>query len=265
MVAQRRAPAAVEVPRQRADDDDTGEPRIGATREDDIPGARTLAAPPAEAPRQAPGGVTFVVRLLLPEGDKRLIEIAADPVKVGSGLDEVGLAGDPRARPGEATLSVMDGKLVLDVDSASTAVYRRIDGEETLEDGDVVLFGDVAAEFRKIVPAPALRADVHVLGGGANSPCGRLAFLRRDGTSGPLHDLPAGKTIVGRTDGHLNFPQDSRLSRRHARFTATEEKVTVEDLDSRNGTYVRVRRRRRLEVGDALRVGSAGVQIRGRN
>jgi pSer/pThr/pTyr-binding forkhead associated (FHA) protein len=38
--------------------------------------------------------------------------------------------------------------------------------------------------------------------------------------------------------------------------------VTVEDLDSRNGTYVRVRGRRRLSVGDALRVGSAGLQIR---
>ena len=35
--------------------------------------------------------------------------------------------------------------------------------------------------------------------------------------------LPAGKTILGRTDGHLNFPNDSRLSRRHARFFASDK------------------------------------------
>ena len=106
--------------------------------------------------------------------------------------------------------------------------------------------------------------DRHVLGGSANTPCGRLVFLRRDGSPGPVHDLPAGKTILGRTDGHLNFPNDSRLSRRHARFFASDKAVTVEDLGSRNGTYVRIREKLTLDVGDALRIGAAGLQVRER-
>lgn len=225
-------------------------------------GERTVPSMVPE--RIVPDASTYIVRLLLPEGDKRVVEIGTEPVRLGSGLDEVGLAGDPRVGPGEATLTVHDGRLWLDVAETACGVYRRIETEETLRDGDVVLFGDIAAEFRASPRLAPVAPEPHVLGGATGSPCGRLLFLRRDGTPGSVHDLPAGKTIVGRTDGHLNFPTDSRLSRRHVRFHASEEGVTVEDLDSRNGTYLRVRGRRRVDVGDALRVGSAGLQIRSR-
>ena len=254
--ARRPAPSVPAAAQPAADDD--GEV-VGRSPLD-----RTIEATVAGAPQSATG-VSYVVRLLLPEGDKRLVEIGIEPVRVGSGLDEIGLAGDPRARPGEGSLRVEDGRLWIDVEPDSAGVYRRIDGEETLTPGDVVLIGDVAAVFQSVPSSPPLDADGQVLGGAAATPCARLVFLRRDGSHGPAHDLPSGRTILGRTDGHLNFPQDSRLSRRHARFHATEEKVTIEDLDSRNGTYLRVRGRHRLDVGDALRVGSAGVQIRGRS
>ncbi|MCG3136141.1 MAG: hypothetical protein HMLKMBBP_03981 [Planctomycetes bacterium] len=202
--------------------------------------------------------------MLLPEGDKRLVEVGSRKVALGSGLDELGLPGDPRVRSREAWMYVKDGRLWIEPAEGAQGVYRRLSGEETLAPGDVVLMGDVAACYDRLPPAPAVNADVMAVGGAANSPCGRLVFLRRDGSAGPVHDLPAGKTVLGRTDGHVNFPTDSRLSRRHARFVATEGRVTVEDLDSRNGTYLRIRRRISLDVGDALRVGSSGLQIRGK-
>lgn len=206
----------------------------------------------------------FVVRLLLPEGDKRLIEVSSERLRLGSGLDEVGLAGDPRVGSAEGWLWADEGRLWVETAPGSQGIYRRIQGEETLQDGDVVLMGDIAALYERAPDSPRL-GDASVLGGAANTPVGRLWFLRRDGSPGPAHDLPAGKTILGRTDGHLNFPHDSRLSRRHLRFYAVEDKVTVEDLDSRNGTYLRVRRKTALDAGDALRVGSAGIQVRSRS
>jgi hypothetical protein len=229
--------------------------------------ARSAApAPPAEpstGPTSGVEGPAWAVRLLLPEGDRRKFEVGRRPVVLGSGLDEVGLAGDPRVGSSEAVLFVEDGKLWVEPREGALGVYLRVRGEQLLEAGDCVLVGDIAAEFRAVDPGPAVDGARQVLGGGANAACGRLVFLRRDGTPGPVHDLPAGNTVLGRTDGHLNFPQDSRLSRRHARFFASDRGVTVEDLDSRNGTYLRVRRRVQLAHGDALRVGSAGVQVRG--
>ncbi len=209
-------------------------------------------------------GVCFAVRLLLPDGDRRTIEIGSQSVPLGAGLDHLGVTGDPRVADLEGYMRVEGDKLIVEPAADASGVYRRLRGEEALEFGDVVLMGDVAAQFEAVPEAPPVESDKRVLGGSANTPCGRLVFLRRDGTPGPLHDLPAGKTIVGRTDGHLNFPNDSRLSRRHARFFASDKQVTIEDLGSRNGTYVRVRGKSVIDVGDALRVGSAGLQVRER-
>ena len=229
------------------------------------PTASDLRAETAAAALAAAQAPRFVVRVLLPEGDKRMVEISTARTPLGSGLDEVGLPGDPKVGKTEAWMWVEDGRLWVEPTAGALGIYRRVQGEEPLQEGDVVLMGDVGAYFERSPESPPVAPEVQALGGGSASPCGRLWFLRRDGSPGPAHDLPAGKTIVGRTDGHLNFPQDSRLSRRHVRFFASEEKVTVEDLDSRNGTYLRVRRKTSLEVGDSLRIGSAGVQVRSRS
>lgn len=236
------------------------------------------ARAPASAPRHGPAPtrdmedatdeqdpIKFVVRILLPEGDRRTVEVGSRPMVIGSGVDELGLTGDPRLQRAEATLCVEGGRLCVDTIPDAAGIYRRIRDEEYLSDDDVVLLGDIAARFHHLPPGEPVDGGRQVLGGGANAACGRLTFLRRDGSDGPVHDLPAGKTILGRTDGHVNFPNDSRLSRRHARFFASDQGVTIEDLDSRNGTYLRVRGKRHLEIGDALRVGSAGIQIRSRN
>lgn len=221
--------------------------------------ARDVGAPPSDP------SARFTARLLLPEGDRRAVDIGREPLVLGSGMDEIGLPGDPRATPGEAKLLWRDGRILLEPAPGAVNIYRRIEKEVKLEDGDVVLMGDIAATFTNVDPGGAVDATRQVLGGSSNAPCGRLVFLRRDGSPGPVHDLPAGKTVLGRTDGHLNFPNDTRLSRRHALFFASDQGVTVEDMDSRNGTYLRVRATQELRPDDALRVGSAGIQIRAKS
>lgn len=230
-----------------------------------------LASPPTDQiPSSASAGpsmgpVQYAVRLLLPDGDRRSVDVGKRQVPVGSGLDHLGVTGDPRVLEREGSLYVDGDVLYVEPVAEATGIFRRLRGEEALQAGDVVLMGDVAALFTRLPPAAPVDPDRHVLGGSANTPCGRLVFLRRDGSPGPVHDLPAGKTILGRTDGHLNFPNDSRLSRRHARFFASDKSVTVEDLGSRNGTYIRIREKTVLDVGDALRIGAAGLQVRERS
>jgi len=227
-----------------------------------VKASRGMDTGPAPTTPEAQPDTRWVARLLLPEGDRRSVEIGSRGVTLGSGLDELGLAGDPRAIAAEARLVVADGRLFVEPSRDSVNVYRRIDREVRLREGDVVLIGDVAAAFVAVDPPAAVDGARQVVGGSSNAPCGRLVFLRRDGSPGPVHDLPAGKTVLGRTDGHLNFPNDARLSRRHALFFASDQGVTLEDMESRNGTYLRVRERLELRAEDALRVGSAGVQIR---
>jgi len=77
--------------------------------------------------------------------------------------------------------------------------------------------------------------------------------------------LPAGETILGRAlDAHLRFDVPG-VSRRHARILVEGAEVTLEDLGSQNGTYVRgakIAGRASLTDGDELRFGPVSVVFR---
>ena len=71
--------------------------------------------------------------------------------------------------------------------------------------------------------------------------------------------------MIGRApDADVSLGSSS-VSRRHARITVARHQATVEDLGSKNGTWVRGRRISApiaLEDGDRLRFGSAAVTFR---
>ncbi len=76
--------------------------------------------------------------------------------------------------------------------------------------------------------------------------------------------LTAGELTVGRApscDIHLD---DKTVSRRHARFTFSNRGLVVEDLDSRNGTYVSGRQIGRHVVvpGDVVTIGPYSITFR---
>ena len=76
--------------------------------------------------------------------------------------------------------------------------------------------------------------------------------------------LPEGDTIVGRGPDSSVWIDARGISRQHARFVIHQGEATVEDLKSKNGTYVgphRVTIPRRLIDGDQIRLGSVVVVI----
>ncbi len=77
--------------------------------------------------------------------------------------------------------------------------------------------------------------------------------------------LPEGNTIVGRGPDSSVWIDAPGVSRQHARFVVREGEATVEDLKSKNGTYVgphRVEMPRRLVDGDQIRLGSVVITFR---
>ena len=77
--------------------------------------------------------------------------------------------------------------------------------------------------------------------------------------------VAAGQTILGRAlDATIRFDVPG-VSRRHARISVEGASVTVEDLGSQNGTYVRgekISGRAALGDGDELRIGPVSILIR---
>jgi pSer/pThr/pTyr-binding forkhead associated (FHA) protein len=65
-----------------------------------------------------------------------------------------------------------------------------------------------------------------------------------------------GDFVVGRDEGTLAIPDDQFLSRRHLSVRQWEGAYYLTDLDSSNGTFVRVRGEVELKAGDYIMLGS---------
>jgi pSer/pThr/pTyr-binding forkhead associated (FHA) protein len=81
-----------------------------------------------------------------------------------------------------------------------------------------------------------------------------LTHIRADGSSGEVHRLNAGANCIGRLTGAL-FTGDRHLSPQHVELTVDREGVVVRDLDSLNGTFLRLTAEEELLDGDLFRLG----------
>ena len=78
-------------------------------------------------------------------------------------------------------------------------------------------------------------------------------------------DLRDGENVVGREPGSSCHLDVHSVSRQHARISISAGSAVLEDLGSKNGTYVagkRLRGAARLQDGDEIRVGSVYLTFR---
>jgi len=71
--------------------------------------------------------------------------------------------------------------------------------------------------------------------------------------------LLSGENVIGREGDGIRIVKSTTVSRRHARIVIAEQMATVEDLESKNGTYINSRRvsgPTPVVDGDQIRLGS---------
>lgn len=81
-----------------------------------------------------------------------------------------------------------------------------------------------------------------------------LVIINDDSTDGARVPLNFNETVIGRS-GDPRFPTDAFLSPRHARVIVEDRQLFLEDLNSLNGSFVRVRTEMQLEPGDCFLAG----------
>ena len=77
--------------------------------------------------------------------------------------------------------------------------------------------------------------------------------------------LEEGEHVIGRDPDVEIFLNSAGVSRHHARIRISADRATIEDLGSKNGTFVgdeRVEAQRSLGDGDIIRVGSVKLTLR---
>jgi DNA-binding winged helix-turn-helix (wHTH) protein len=77
--------------------------------------------------------------------------------------------------------------------------------------------------------------------------------------------LEAGETVIGRDPGAVVYIDDPSVSRRHARIVVSDGAATLEDLGSKNGTFLgeaRLQAPTPVSDGDTIRIGSVPLLVR---
>lgn len=83
----------------------------------------------------------------------------------------------------------------------------------------------------------------------------RLVVIAQDGSPGRDYPLVTEQTDIGRDEGNILLPNDPYVSPRHARILRRGKQFFVQDLDSVNGIFVRLRSPAPLEDGDLVLMG----------
>lgn len=133
----------------------------------------------------------------------------------------------------------------------------------------------VVAEVRRVLgddpQAPRFIRTVHRIG---YAFCADVSEVRESARSEPrawlvwnerVIGLEPGENVIGRDPACRLWLDVSGVSRRHANVRLDGERIVVEDLGSKNGTFVggvRIDGPRVLDDGDRVRFGPADVELR---
>jgi pSer/pThr/pTyr-binding forkhead associated (FHA) protein len=103
---------------------------------------------------------------------------------------------------------------------------------------------------------PAAAPEETLVFGGLRTPSieAQITEKKRDGTWGSPLQIVGGVSI-GRANCEINFPDDSRLSDRHALLSNREGKLFLEDFGSLSGTFIKQRQDSELVPGDVFLLG----------
>lgn len=185
----------------------------------------------------------------------------------------VGRAGDVRF-PTDAFLSPKHARI--NIDSARkvfiedlyslNGTYVKLREESRLTPGDTFLMGRQVLRFEKFEHnlTPKARSSDGTRYMGSPPPGGQFKLLQV-GIGGVIQNvfcLHESGAIVGREKGDVIFPRDKFMSGRHAQIFPREDgHYYLVDLNSSNGTWIKIWERKQLNSGDFVFLGQQLFRI----
>lgn len=110
-------------------------------------------------------------------------------------------------------------------------------------------------------PASPNETTLHLGPMGSAETCPRVILIKGGAQDGVAYRLGRGEHTLGRKGGDIRFEGDEFLSTPHARFVSENGQLAVEDLDSVNGVFIRIRSATPLMHDDCFLVGEQLLRV----
>jgi pSer/pThr/pTyr-binding forkhead associated (FHA) protein len=211
---------------------------------------------------QAPGKAKLI--LIRGEGVEGLsYQLNADQHVVGRSGQLV-FPDDPFVSPKHANFFYRNSKLVVRDEGSLNGVYLRVRGTVEISPGDFFLAGEQVFQVTatpKLNDQPGPDGTYFYSSPKHQSPF-RIIQILQGGAPGMTVCARGPSLQIGREGGDLNFPSDLYMSASHCRLEDQGGKLMLTDLNSRNGSYVRLGpAERELAHGDYLVIGRKLLRV----
>jgi pSer/pThr/pTyr-binding forkhead associated (FHA) protein len=212
-------------------------------------------------------GEMMVLVVITPEGDEgeRLTPVVGVAFLGRNEAVELPFPDDPYLSPSHVRLSVTQEAVFIEDQQTLNGTFMRLQQAVSIGPGDTFVVGRQLLRLEAVgqpASGESTSADgTRLLGSPPPSGGFVLVQLSANGRVQDRYHLPAGGGTIGRDAGEVRFPADRYVSGNHATVAIDKDKVTLLDMDSSNGTWVRLRRRTPLGAGDEIYVGSQVFRV----
>lgn len=170
---------------------------------------------------------------------------------------------DPFLSPTHCNFRYGNNQLVVRDEASLNGVYVRITGTVRIEPGATILVGE---QVLSVNPAKGFEDLPDAEGTYYSASMMRPATIEivqqlRGGSAGWVYRPDTELVTMGREGNDINFPDDPFISGRHAQLQLTSGVLSVTDLGSRNGTFVRVTGEYVLKHGDYVFMGQQLLRV----
>jgi pSer/pThr/pTyr-binding forkhead associated (FHA) protein len=174
------------------------------------------------------------------------------------GRDSGGVfANDPFLSPRHASFSVSNGTVTVRDEASLNGIYIRIERQQPVElhDGDVFRIGQEILRFEAFHPMPRQADGTERIGAEAEGLVGKIVLVTGRESFASAFPVPVTGLYLGRERGDILFPEDGYVSGLHCQLAVNQGRLTVTDVGSSNGSYVRLNSPRAVRNGDFLLLG----------
>ncbi len=181
----------------------------------------------------------------------------------GRSSGDISLSEDKFVSPEHATFLYRDGQLVVTDIGSTNGVYLRIRGPHSLQSGDWFRVGSQYFVFESLEQKDSYESSdgTHHFISPVRKGGFRIQQVLEGGKPGLSHTASSDEITIGGDGANIALPADNHLSSSHARVYAAKKGYALEDTDSTNGTYVRIRGEAALTHGDYVIIGDEVLRV----
>jgi pSer/pThr/pTyr-binding forkhead associated (FHA) protein len=172
---------------------------------------------------------------------------------------------DPLVSPRHASFNYRDSRLFVRDEGSVNGVFTRIKSPTPLPSGGLFMVGEQLLQVEPSPPdlGPQPDAEGTYFYASPKRPSKMKMIQRlRGGEVGMIYRARGDAISIGREGNDVNFLDDPFISGRHAQVTISSDgQVTITDLGSKNGTFVRISEETQLLHGDYAFLGQQLLRV----